>query len=109
LQFKDVFIFYYNRQNVIRISGKVSLCITWHILKIILDSLSLVVNACVLNQPNGHWLFSYALQSTKSMCLKFKDEFPNLSTKVPLIDDDSRVTLELLCLLPTSKMKIGFS
>jgi hypothetical protein len=37
LQFKDVFIFYYNRQNVIKISEKVSLFITWHILKIILD------------------------------------------------------------------------
>ncbi len=101
MQFKDVFIFYYNKKKVIKISGKVSLFIAWQIFKIILDSHSLVLNTCVLNQPNGHWLLSYALQSTISMCLKFKEEFPNPSTKVHLIDDDSRVALELLCLLPT--------
>jgi hypothetical protein len=63
LQFKDVFIFYYNRQNVIKISEKVSLFITTHF-KNNFGFFSLAVNACVLNQPNGHWLLSYALQST---------------------------------------------
>ncbi len=49
-KFKDTIIFYYNRQNTIRISGKVPLLFTWHIYQIIVDfQVSLLVNACVLN------------------------------------------------------------
>ncbi len=44
---KDVIIFCYNRQNVIKISGRVSPLLTWHISKIIVDYLSLVVITCV--------------------------------------------------------------
>jgi hypothetical protein len=49
LQFKDVIVLCYNRQNIIGISGKVPPFFTWHILKIVMDSLSFIVNACVLN------------------------------------------------------------
>ncbi len=45
---KDVIIFCYNRQNVVKISGRVSPHFTWHIFKIIVDYLSLVVITCVL-------------------------------------------------------------
>ncbi len=44
---KDVIIFCYNRQNFIKISGRVLPLLTWHISKIIVDYLSLVIT-CVL-------------------------------------------------------------
>jgi hypothetical protein len=51
LQFKDVIILCYSRQNTVRINGKVPPFLSWHISKIIVDSLSLVMITCVLNQP----------------------------------------------------------
>jgi hypothetical protein len=39
LQFKDVISLCYNRYNIVRISGKVPPLLTWHIFKIIVDSL----------------------------------------------------------------------
>ncbi len=56
LQFKDDIIFCYSRQNTLRISGRVPPLLTWHIFKIIMDSLFHVVIACVLNQFRRHWL-----------------------------------------------------
>ncbi len=61
LHFKDVIIFCYNRQNTIKISGRIPPLFTWHISKIIVDSLSPIVIACVLNQSKNHWLFFDAL------------------------------------------------
>jgi hypothetical protein len=54
LQFKDVIILCYSKQNTIKISGKVPPLFSWHISKIIMDSLFLIMNACVLNQPKSH-------------------------------------------------------
>ncbi len=68
LQFKDVIIFCYSRQNIVRISGKVPPLFTWHILKIIMGSLFQLAIACVLNQSRRHWLLANALQSTIAMC-----------------------------------------
>jgi hypothetical protein len=47
LQFKGVIIFYYNKHNIVKISGKVPFFLTWHNYQIIIDYLSLVVSACV--------------------------------------------------------------
>jgi hypothetical protein len=49
LQFKDVIIFYYSRQNTIKISGRMPPFFTWHTSKIIVDSLYPVVIVYVLN------------------------------------------------------------
>ncbi len=38
LQFKDVIILCYNKQNIVRLCGKVLPLLTWHISKIIVDS-----------------------------------------------------------------------
>jgi hypothetical protein len=43
LQFKDVIIYCYSRQNIVRINGGVPPLLTWHIFKIIVDSLSPIV------------------------------------------------------------------
>jgi hypothetical protein len=61
------------------------------------DSLSLVVIACGLNQPNNHWLLSYALQFVITMCLKFKEKIINPFAQVNLIDDDSGIAFIFVC------------
>jgi hypothetical protein len=61
------------------------------------DSLSIVVIACILNQPKSHWLLSYALQFAITMCLKFKEKFINPSAQVSLIYDDSRIAFIFVC------------
>ncbi len=48
LQFKDVIILCYSRQNIARINGRMFF-LTWHIFKTIVDSLSPIVATCVLN------------------------------------------------------------
>ncbi len=61
LQLKDAInILSYNKQHIIKISGKVPF-LTWHIFQIIVDCHYLVVSACVLNQSNSHWLLYDAL------------------------------------------------
>jgi hypothetical protein len=70
-----------------------------------MDCLSLVVIACVVNQFNNHWLLFDALQSTITMCLKFKEEIANPSTLVSLIDDGSRIALELSLFVSNIKKK----
>jgi hypothetical protein len=61
LQFKNDIIFCYDRQNTVKISGKVHPLFIWHIKKIIVDFLFHVVATHVLNQSSTHWLLSNAL------------------------------------------------
>jgi adenylate cyclase len=61
LQFKDVIIFCYSRQNTIRISGRVSYLLIQHISQKIMNILSYVVSVYVLNQFNNHSLLLNAL------------------------------------------------
>ncbi len=53
LQFKDnckyVIILFYSKQNIFKINERVSPLLTWHISQIIMNLLSFVMNACVLN------------------------------------------------------------
>jgi hypothetical protein len=54
LQFKDIIIFYYNKKNTTIISERMPPFLTWHISKIVVNSLSPIVSVCVLNQYNNH-------------------------------------------------------
>jgi len=56
---------------IYKISGRGPPLLTWHIFKIIVDSLSPIVTTCVLNQSKSHWLLFDALQFAITMCLKF--------------------------------------
>jgi hypothetical protein len=49
LQFKDVISLDCNKKNIIIINDKVPILFIWHIFKIIINSISPIVNACVLN------------------------------------------------------------
>jgi hypothetical protein len=69
--------------------------LTWHIFKIIMNYLFHVVIACVLNQSRRHWLLVNALQSTITMCLKFREEITNPSAPINLIDDEFGIAFEL--------------
>jgi hypothetical protein len=61
LQFKDVIIFYSNMQNIVRISDKVPPIFLWNIYPIIVDSLSPIVNARVVNSSNSQQVLSNVL------------------------------------------------
>jgi hypothetical protein len=95
LQFKNDIIFCYNMQNTIRINGKVPPIFTWHISQIIVDCLFLVVNMRVLNQFNNYWLLFDVLQSTITMCLKYREEITNPPTPINLTSDDFEIAFEL--------------
>jgi hypothetical protein len=80
LHFKDVIsILCYNRQNIIKVNGKVPTLLALHIFQIIMIFFSLVVSACVLNQSNNNWLLFDALQFAITVCLKCKEEVTNLA------------------------------
>ncbi len=57
-----------------RVTNHVPPLLTWHISQIVIDVLSLVISACVLNQSHGHWLLSNALNVKITMSLKLKEE-----------------------------------
>ncbi len=79
-----------------KIIGCVLPPLTWHISQIIVDVLSLVVNAYVLNQSHGHWFFFYAFNATITMSFKCRENFGVSSNLHGLIVDDSPIALELL-------------
>jgi hypothetical protein len=54
LRFQYAIVFYYNKQIVVKIIGLMPPSLTWQIFQKIVDYLSLVVFACVLNQSCGH-------------------------------------------------------
>jgi hypothetical protein len=65
--------------------------------------LFLIVITCVLNQSNGHWLLSDALNFTITTSLKLKEEVGINLALDSTMDDDPNVALELF--LFASKMK----
>jgi len=88
LQFKDIIILCYSKQNIVKKNGGVPPFLNWYNYKIIADSLFFVVIACVLNQSNSHWVFYDALQYAITMCLKLREKIINPYALVNLIDDD---------------------
>lgn len=54
-----------------------------------MDCLSLVVNACVLNQSTNHWLLFNVLNSAITMSFKAKEEVNVRPSFEFLMDDES--------------------
>jgi len=73
------------------------------IFQIIVDVLSPIVSTCVFNQYEGHWLLNDVLNSTKSICLKWKKEFEIFVSFDNFIEEVSIVTFELGYLAPNIK------
>jgi hypothetical protein len=63
LQFCSTIVFCYSKQIVVRVISQMSPPLTWHIFQIMVDCLSPIVFACVLNQSCGHWVLNDALHS----------------------------------------------
>jgi hypothetical protein len=61
LQFKATIVLCYSSQTTMRVINHVPPPLIWHISQIIVDVLSSIVIACLLNQSCGHWLLSDAL------------------------------------------------
>jgi hypothetical protein len=70
------------------------------------DALCPIVVACVLNQSKSHWLLSNALQSTNTMCLKFRQKIINPSTLVSLIDDDFGIAFDIFLFVSNIKREV---
>ncbi len=60
LLFQKAIVLCYSSQTIIRAFGRVPPIITWHINQTMVDCLSTIVIACVLNQSKDHWLLSDA-------------------------------------------------
>jgi hypothetical protein len=84
--------------NFVRLSARIPPLLTWHICRIIVDSLGPIVFACILNQSTRHQLLSDALNSTISMNLKFRDEIDS-ATFDNLMKENGNVAYELSCLV----------
>ena len=63
----------YSRQNV-ALQARVPSWQTWAITNALVNTLSMVVSACVLNQSRGHWLLSDALHAAITMTLQFQPD-----------------------------------
>ncbi len=96
----------YSKQSSVRMTTKVPPPLTYHICQIIVDCLSYVVIVCNLNQFKGHWLLSDALHLTISMSLKLKEKPKNAPSFQTLMEEDSSVALELICLASNIRKEV---
>jgi DNA-binding Xre family transcriptional regulator len=74
---------------------KFVMILIWDVSQIIIDILSFVMRACVLNQSHGHWLFFDALHAKIIMALKLKEDYGMTPSMTNLMEDDIVVGLEL--------------
>ncbi len=113
-------------------SARVPYPLTWHMCRIIVDYLGLVVSTCILrpdlsnhvcspcfrtstsvktqkavNQSRGHWLLNDTLNSTISMNLKFKDEIESVIFN-NIMEEDRNVIYELSCLASNIKKEVVY-
>jgi hypothetical protein len=95
LQFRSTIVLCYNKQIVMRIIGQMPPLLIWHIYQILVDCLSPIVFAYVVNQSHGHWLLSDALHSIIFMSLKLKEENKIILSFESLTEDDSIIFNEL--------------
>ncbi len=86
-------------------TNRVPPLLKWHICQIVVDYLSPIVITCVLNQSKGHWLLSDAFHSTIFISLKLK-ELENAPSFKTLMEEDSNVALELICLVSNIRKEV---
>lgn len=72
--------------------------LTWHNSQIIINYLSPIVIAYVLNQSLGHWLLTNALNSIISLSLKLKRDSEPLPSFEHLMEDEYSLAKELTLL-----------
>jgi hypothetical protein len=57
------------------------------------------MTTCVLNQSCGHWLFNDSIHFIIIMSLKLMEEVEIPSTQSKLMEDDSRISIQLSLLI----------
>ncbi len=67
--------------------------------QIIVNCPFFVMTTCVLNRSCGHWLFNDSLHFIIVMSLKLMEEVEIPPTQNNLIEDDSRINIELSLLI----------
>jgi hypothetical protein len=95
LIFRKAIVLCYSSQNIVRVSNQVPPIITWHICQTMVDCLSLVIIACVLNQSKDHRLLNDALNSAITMSSKSKEDVGIVQNFNQFMDDDFAIILEL--------------
>jgi hypothetical protein len=78
----------------------------WYICQIVVDCISPIVTTCVQNQSRGHWLLSDVLHSAISMSLKLIEDLKNIPSSLALMEEDSSVAHELICLASNIKKEV---
>jgi hypothetical protein len=89
-----------------KVIGQMPPPLPWQISQTIVDCLSPIVFACVLNQSRGHWLLSDVLHFAISMSLKLREENQVLPSFKNLMDDDSIVNDELSLLTSNIRREV---
>jgi hypothetical protein len=87
LEFKHTSVFYYRNQQSLALQGRVPSPKGWGIAQIVVNTLGLVVQQCVLNQTWNYWFFSNALATSISfICQMWVDSLtPNSSEAMTLM------------------------
>jgi hypothetical protein len=80
--------------------------LTWHICQTIVNYLSPFVNVCVFNQSRGHWLLNDAFNFAMFISLKLKVNHKNAFSFQTLVEEDSSMALELICLTSNIRKKV---
>ncbi len=96
----------YSKHIVVRVNGRMPPPQTWQISQIIMDCLSPIVFACILNQSHGHWLLNDVLHFVISMSLKLKDENKIIPSFESVIENDSINSDELSLLVFNIKREV---
>ncbi len=93
--FRKAIVLCYSSQTIVHVSSQVPPIITWHICQTIVDCLSLVIIACVLNQSKDHQLLNDALNNAITMSSKLKEDVGIVQNFNQFLDDDFAIILEL--------------
>jgi hypothetical protein len=99
-------MFWYSKQSSMKTTITIPPPLTWHICQIVVDCFSPFGTTYVLNQYRGHWLLSDAFHFAISMSSKLREKPKNAPSFQTLMEEDSSVALELICLAFTITKKV---
>jgi hypothetical protein len=106
LQFWEIIVLPHNKQTIVKLTGCMPPPLIWHISQIIVDCISLLMYVYVLNQSCDHWLLTYASHSTLTMSFKLNKEVKTSPSTNNLMEDDSRLVIELALFSSNIKQKV---
>ncbi len=95
LQFWEMIVLPHNKQTIVKLIGCMPPPLIWHISQIVVDCISLLMYVYVLNQSCDYWLLSDASHSTLTISFKLKEEVKIPPSANNLMQDDSRLVIEL--------------